>query len=93
MAKAVADIRALARTHTRMAINVLAAIARQKTAPPAARVTASVALLDRGWGKADTVLVNGDIKLTIRKMIDGDDAIDITPIETIEKKNSEDESE
>lgn len=51
MAKAKADIRSLARSHTDKAINVLVGIANQPKAPPAARVSAATALLDRGWGK------------------------------------------
>jgi hypothetical protein len=56
MAKAPTDIRALARSHTAAAINTLAGIMRQKAAAPAARVAASVALLDRGWGKASQTM-------------------------------------
>jgi len=37
-----------------MALNVLAGIARQTTAPAQARVAAANSLLDRGWGRADT---------------------------------------
>ena len=51
MAKAKADIRSLARTHTEMALKTLVAIAKQPKAPAAARVAAAQALLDRGWGK------------------------------------------
>jgi len=51
MAKAKTDIRSLARSHTTMALNTLASIAKQPKSPPAARVAAAVALLDRGWGK------------------------------------------
>ncbi len=51
MAKAKADIRSLARSHTESAIKVLGSIMNQKTAPASARVAAAVALLDRGWGK------------------------------------------
>jgi hypothetical protein len=51
MAKAKADIRSLARSHTESAINVLAGIMNQPDANPAARVAAATALLDRGWGK------------------------------------------
>ena len=40
-----------ARSHTVMAIGVLAEIARSKKAPAAARVAAAEALLDRGWGR------------------------------------------
>lgn len=51
MAKAPTDIRSLARSHTDTALKVLAGIMQELTAPPAARVSAAVALLDRGWGK------------------------------------------
>lgn len=50
--KAAAQIRALARRHTRAAIKVLAAIMNQSDGPATARVSAAQALLDRGWGKA-----------------------------------------
>lgn len=71
MARAVTDIRALARTHTRLAITTLAAICRSKGAPAAARVGASVALLERGWGKPQqNVEVDAQITVTVRKMID-----------------------
>lgn len=52
MAKAKADIRSLARSHTTSAIRVLAGIMNETKAPSAARVAAAQALLDRGWGKA-----------------------------------------
>jgi hypothetical protein len=51
VAKAKADIRSLARSHTESAIKVLAGIMNQTEAPAAARVAAASALLDRGWGK------------------------------------------
>ena len=41
----------LARSHTELAIETLAEIAANQKAPPAARVSASEALLNRGWGK------------------------------------------
>ena len=59
-AKALTEIRSLARSHTRTAINVLAGIMRSEEATPAARVSAANALLDRGWGKATQPLGNGD---------------------------------
>lgn len=83
--RALADIRTLARRHTSLAINTLAGIARQKSAPPAARVSASVALLERGWGKAAAEMrLEGDVRVTIRKIIDDDSdggapMIDVTP--------------
>jgi hypothetical protein len=50
--KAAAQIKALARRHTRAAIKVLAAIMNMTDGPATARVSAAQALLDRGWGKA-----------------------------------------
>ena len=52
MAKPPCDIRSLAQAHTEDAIATLAAITTQKDASPAARVSAAIALLDRGWGKS-----------------------------------------
>jgi hypothetical protein len=52
MPKAVTEIRSLARSHTRKALNVLVAVMRHPNATPAARVAAANAILDRGWGKA-----------------------------------------
>lgn len=59
MAKAPTEIRSLARAHTESALNVLASIMNQPDAPHSARVQASTALLDRGWGKP-TQIVGGD---------------------------------
>ncbi|WJR76499.1 hypothetical protein [Bradyrhizobium sp. NP1] len=56
----ITEIRSIARSHTRTAINVLVGIMRNKDATPAARVTAANAILDRGWGKAAQSLENGD---------------------------------
>ena len=50
--KAAAQIKALARKHSRAAIKTLAAIMNQADGPATARVSAAQALLDRGWGKA-----------------------------------------
>jgi hypothetical protein len=51
-ARTLTEIRSLARSHTRTAINVLVGIMRSDDATPAARVSAANAILDRGWGKA-----------------------------------------
>jgi hypothetical protein len=59
MAKALTEIRSIARSHTRTAINVLVGIMRSKDATAAARVSAANAILDRGWGKAAQPLENG----------------------------------
>ena len=59
----VTEVKALARAHTITAINTLVAIAKSKKAREAARVSACVALLDRGWGKPDkTHHHDGDIR-------------------------------
>jgi hypothetical protein len=60
MPKTVTEIRSLARSYTRSAINVLVAVMRCKDATAAARVSAANAILDRGWGRAPQALTNGD---------------------------------
>ena len=60
MAKAPVDLRSLARTHTKGAIKTLVGIMNQPKANPSARVTAAVALLDRGWGKPAQALTGPD---------------------------------
>jgi len=49
--KVVGELRELASVHTPQAIQTLADIMNDKEAPPAARVAASTALLDRVYGK------------------------------------------
>jgi hypothetical protein len=58
--KTIIEIRSLARSHTRTALNALVGILRSKDATAAARVSAANAILDRGWGKAAQSLENGD---------------------------------
>jgi hypothetical protein len=60
MTKSLTEIRSLARSHTRSAINVLAGIMRSKDATAAARVSAANAILDRGWGKASQPIETGE---------------------------------
>ena len=60
MAKSLTEIRSLARSHTRTALNVLVRIMRSKDATAAARVSAANAILDRGWGKVPQAIQNGD---------------------------------
>jgi hypothetical protein len=72
MTKATPDLRSLARAHTELSIQTLAGIARNSTSDQA-RVAASQALLDRGWGKAiqpHTGEESGDIRVVIRQIID-----------------------
>ena len=59
-----------------MSIKVLAGIASAENAPPAARVSAASALLDRGWGKATqphTGEDDKDIRVTIRNIVESRD--------------------
>jgi len=60
MARSLTEIRSLARSHTRTALNVLVGIMRSNDATAAARVSAANAILDRGWGKAPQAIQNGD---------------------------------
>lgn len=48
---AIKDIKDAAKAHTRQALNTLIAVMNSVDAPAASRVTAAVALLDRGWGR------------------------------------------
>ena len=48
----VAEVRDAAREHTTAAVEVLAGIMQDETAPHAARVSAANSLLDRGHGRA-----------------------------------------
>ena len=60
MPRSVTEIRSLARSHTRTALNVLVAVMRNTKATPPARIAAANAILDRGWGKAAQTIENGD---------------------------------
>jgi hypothetical protein len=74
--KTITDVRSLARSHTEFAVKVLAGIAKDSP-NDGARVAATVHLLDRGWGKPEQVhsgTVDGDIRITIRQILDGDRA-------------------
>jgi len=68
MAKALTDIRSLARVHTETCLRTLAGIVREKKAPHTARVSAAQALLDRGWGKPAQA-ITGDDQLDPIKVI------------------------
>ncbi|HEV8191639.1 MAG TPA: hypothetical protein VGP82_09160 [Ktedonobacterales bacterium] len=97
MARATTDIRSLARRHTSLAINTLAGIARRGKSEPA-RVSAAVALLERGWGKPQQdVAVDAAVTVTIRRIIDGSSSdakvIDAQPLGQIGLVPSEGEGE
>lgn len=76
MAKTPTDIRSLARSHTGTALKVLAGIMEQADAPPAARVSAAQALLDRGWGKPQQS-VDMTVKRTTAKELPDDELANI----------------
>jgi hypothetical protein len=75
-----------------MSVKVLAGIASAENAPPAARVSAAIALLDRGWG--EPIQPHGgdgdDVRITIRQVIDGGDDVSAIsgPTYTIGKLDS-----
>ena len=73
MAKAKADLRSLARSHTEMCVRTLASIAKSPKAPAAARAYSANSLLDRGWGKAPVQLTGedgGPLTVIIRQVLD-----------------------
>jgi len=55
--KADARVRDLAQAQTENAIAALVRVLEDKKAPAASRVSAAVALLDRGWGKPAQTIV------------------------------------
>ena len=74
---AVMDLKSLARTHTELAVQRLAGIARASENESAA-VAACGMLLDRGWGKAAQPVTGedgeGEIRIVIRRLVDEDNA-------------------
>jgi hypothetical protein len=68
-ARLLREVEILARMHTRLAIDTLAAIVSNEGAPEAARVNAAKTLLDRGWGKAPQTV---EVSLGVEEMADGD---------------------
>jgi hypothetical protein len=67
------DLRSLARSYTEMCVRQLASVANQSESDNA-RVSACALLLERGWGKAEqphTGDGGGDIRITIRQIVEG----------------------
>lgn len=58
--KVVGHVRELAQAQTDQAIQTLVNIMGDDTAPPASRVSAAQAILDRGWGKPSQPLEGAD---------------------------------
>ena len=67
--KAIAEVIELARSHTEEAVSTLAHIAKAGKSE-AARIAASVALLDRGWGKPAQVITDGAAQRPIENYTD-----------------------
>jgi len=66
--KIIADVKAAARELTPKAIAALESVMDDPKAPPAARVGAATAILDRGWGRP-TQSIEGQVGLTFQRMI------------------------
>lgn len=72
--KSLLDMQELARSHTAAAIEALAAALQDRHT----RVSAASVLLDRGWGKAATVLESGPAGLSIQ-IVTGVNRVDDKP--------------
>ena len=66
--KIIADVKAAAREMTPEALSTLKTVMNDPKAPPAARVGAATAVLDRGWGRP-TQSIEGQVGLTFERMI------------------------
>ena len=70
--KVVGEVQELAREHSTEAIATLAAIMRDKKAPPAARAMASNSILDRAYGKPPQTLNANVASRPIHEMTDAE---------------------
>lgn len=69
------DLKSLARSYTERAVQTLGGIC-ENSESDAARATAAIALLDRGWGKPNQphdAKVDGELRIVIRKMLKDDE--------------------
>lgn len=67
--KVTADVKAIALEYSQEAVDTLAEVMRDKGAPAAARVAASNAILDRGFGKPmQSVDASIDAKVTTKEL-------------------------
>jgi hypothetical protein len=69
------DLKSLARSYTERAVQTLGGIC-ENCESDAARATAAIALLDRGWGKPNQphdAKVDGELRIVIRKMLKDDE--------------------
>ena len=66
------ELKSLARDQTNLALNVLIGIATNGESE-AAKVTAAINILDRGWGRPSQphdAKVEGDINITVRNILE-----------------------
>jgi len=64
------DLKSLARAYTALSVDTLSGVAQSGTSE-AARVTAAIALLDRGWGKPNQphdAKIEGSIQIVLRDL-------------------------
>ncbi len=66
--RALVDVQAAAREHSAAAVATLAEIAADVTAPPAARISASVAILDRAFGRPMQA-VDARVGVTLEELV------------------------
>jgi hypothetical protein len=66
------DLRELARANTVAAVETLARIMQDQKAPPAARVSAAVALLDRGYGRPAQAVYQQHVPADIDELSDAE---------------------
>ena len=67
------ELKSLARDQTHLALNVLIGVASNGESE-AAKVTAALGILDRGWGRPSQPVDakhEGEIRITIRQIMDG----------------------
>jgi hypothetical protein len=69
--KAIVEVVTLAQANTKDAMQTLVEICRNRSAPEAARVMASVAILDRGWGRPtqrQEIAVSADLAAAVERL-------------------------
>jgi hypothetical protein len=88
----IAEVRELARKHTRAAIKALVRIVKNEASPPAATVAAASALLDRGWGRPEQshqIAGNGLVLQVITGILRAPDEPLLIESETLEDEEAE----
>jgi hypothetical protein len=85
--RTVKEVRELARQHTAGAIETLVRVHQNPKAPPAARVAAATALIDRGWGRAPSGDFEGATEALVIKVLRLSDHVD--EMKTIEHDNGQ----